>query len=218
MPLDEATTRTISAVAALLNLGLLIVLVAVTKGYADSTRQLASETARLAETTAASVEEAKQERSDRRAGILRAVAAEIQRTGGIAQQIMNGDNLPEPARTEILARHVVDLASVVAYEVYFEAWHFAEQLRMANNLWAWGRRNIPAELLDDFDEATRIVHDESGLVSSLLILAIGDAETALAGAKALAAKRRADFDQRYGRVRAGTAPVPAPPGSPAGKA
>lgn len=191
----ESDARTIAAFGTVLNFGLLLWLVLITKGYADRTKD-------LAETTAASVQAAGGERASRRAGLLRAVAADIQRVGGVAQLILDGSGFAEPARTETLSHHVVDLASIVDYEIFFEAWSFGENLRAANVLWAHAAAlgRVVGYEREDFDVVTRAMRDDSKLIAALLITAIDQPDQALEGARALAAKRKADADARYARL------------------
>jgi hypothetical protein len=191
-PLETAVAASLQAVAAIVNGLLLIVLVLITKAYADATKALAEDTRKLAAETSASVANAGAEREARRTGLLRAVAAEVQRLGTLARHMKAGGGLPEFPSTPIMDRNIVELASVLPAGVSFEAQEFARNLPNAGNLWTV-QHALPDDVKADVAYITDRVERESQLISAMLIEAIKDEAKATAAAASLAEYRRAEY-------------------------
>ena len=199
-PLDDATARTIVAISTalaaagtLVNLILLAALVRLTDRYAGSTNDLAIETRKLSTVSAQSVAGAERDRRDRKVGLLRAVAAEIQRAGLLAQGVRDRKGLVLDAPSFALVRvHTTELASVVPFEVFYELWTFADQARIAAEAWAVAAKDpTPSK---DLDLVTDLIIRDARVVSSMLIVATTDEETAVKAARALAVTRRGDAE------------------------
>jgi hypothetical protein len=209
--LSTAETQTIAAIAGVVNLLLLVGLILVTKGYADSTSRLAKDTQRLAEVTAASVQQAEKDRSSRRAGLLRAVAAEAQGAGMVGRLVASGSSPPRRFAMAVLRQHLVELASVVEYDLYFEAWHFGETVEIVNGLWSFPRASLTNEVRDDFDLITRTLIADSEALSAILITAVDKPSEALSAARALKQRRLKEVEERFARLRAERMQAPPPP-------